>query len=71
MLEQEQPPTPTINMQVGPDSATLTFLLGNGLSIRQEFTAETMQQMCKVWLESRKELMKQQQIVADVLKTKR
>lgn len=73
--EQEQPearPQPApVNIMIAADNATLTMSFGNGTFIQQVLSAETMQQICKVWLESRKELMKQQQIVAEVIKSKR
>jgi hypothetical protein len=68
---EAQPTVPTIKLEIAAESATLIISLGSGLFIQQVLSAETMQQICKVWLESRKELMKQQRLVADVLKTKR
>lgn len=69
-MPEEPPAFPTIGFQIAPDSATFVFALGNGLSIQQVVNAETMQQICKVWLESRKQLMQQQQLVADVMRSK-
>ena len=68
---EARPAPPAINISIAADNATLSIGMGNGLFIQQVLSAETMQQICKVWLESRKELMKQQQLVADVIRTKR
>ena len=66
-----QPQAPTLGFQVSAEGATFVFNLGNGLSIQQAVDAATMQELCKVWLESRKQLMAQQQLIADVMRTKR
>jgi hypothetical protein len=69
--EQAQPAQATIGFQITPESAIFSFNLGSGLSLRQELNAEAMQQICKMWLESRKALMKEQALVADAMRTKR
>jgi hypothetical protein len=71
MSTEQQPPSfPQLGFQVMPDGAVFVIQLGNGVSINQVVNAETMQQICKAWLESRKALMQQQQLVADVLRSK-
>ena len=58
-VEQPEPqPIPAVNVSIGIESATFSVAHGNGLFTQLVLTAETMQQVCKLWLESRKELMK-------------
>jgi hypothetical protein len=75
MPEQSEPQpqagVPSLEFRVAPESATFIFTLGNGLSIQQVVHAEAMNQIEKVWRESRKQLMAQQQLVADVMRTRR
>lgn len=81
MSEEEQIPTseqvlslpsgPMLNFQIADKGVIFTFLFGNGFEMKQHIDAANFQQMCKLWLESRQELMKQQQIVAHALRTKR
>ena len=68
--EPQQPSPVTITVSAA-DGVTLTISLGNGLFIQQLLSVETMQQLDKLWHQSCKELEHQQQLVADVIKTKR
>lgn len=68
---EELPPIPTVNITIEADKATLMVSLGNGFFIQQVLTAQTMEDICRTWRESRKQLARQQQLVADVMRTKK
>jgi len=65
-----QPQFPMTNINITPDGMVVSTLLGPGLAINQAINEETMNAICKQWLETRKELKKQQELVRDVIRTK-
>ena len=65
-----QPQFPMTNLQITPDGMLISIMFGPGLVLNQVINEETMNAICKKWLETRKELKKQQQLVQDVLRTK-
>lgn len=69
--EPPQPNIPAVQITIEADKATLLVSMGNGLFIQQVLVAKTMDDICQLWRESRKELAKQQQLIADVIRTKR
>ena len=69
--EPQPQPIPAVQITIEADKAVLLVSMGNGLFIQQVLVAQTMEQICQLWRESRKELAKQQQLVADVIRTKR
>ena len=69
--EPESPPIPTVKIVIEADKATLVVDMGSGLFIQQVLVAKTMDDICHLWRESRKELAKQQQLIAEVIRTKR
>ena len=64
-----QPAPVTITVSAA-EGATMTISLGNGLFIQQLLSVETMEQLDKLWHQSCRELAKQQQLKAEILRTK-
>lgn len=68
-VEQPEQPSP-VTITVATESATVTISLGNGLFLQQVIPAQTMDEVSKLWRESRRQLAQQQQLIADVIRTK-
>lgn len=65
-----QPQFPMTNLSITPDGMTITIMFAPGLHLQQGINEETMNAICAKWLETRRELKKQQQLVQDVIRTK-
>ena len=67
---EPQPNIPAVQITIEADKAVLMVSMGNGLFIQQVLTVPVMEDMCRLWRESRKELARQQQLKAEILRTK-
>ena len=64
-----QPQFPMTTLQITPNGMQITTMLTPDTAIVKMINEETMNDVCKRWLETRREL-KQQQLVQDVIRTK-
>lgn len=67
---QEEPHFPITNINVTPQGVVVTVILGPGLSITQALGEQVMNDIVKKWLETRRELKKQQALISDVIRSK-
>lgn len=67
---QEEPRFPITNINVTPQGVVVTVILGPGLSITQALGEQVMNDIVKKWLETRRELKKQQALISDVIRSK-
>ena len=66
----EEPHFPITNVQVSPQGVIVTTVLGPGLSITQGLGEAVMNDVVKKWLDTRRELKKQQALIQDVMRSK-
>ena len=72
----QQPPSqfPALGFNITPTGAVLSIVLGQNVSINQAIDADAMNQMCRLWLQSRKDLKQRQDtelaVIQHVRKTK-
>jgi adenosine deaminase len=66
--EQKAVTFPYIQIQVGQNRIVLETFFSPNVSIKQGISEEQVNEMLKVWLQNRKQLQAQQQLVHDVMK---
>lgn len=65
MAEQEQT-FPATNINVSPAGMTITIMLAPGLAIQQAVGEEAMNQIMQKWLETRKQVRQQLELVKHI-----
>jgi len=65
-----QPTFPSTNLQVTPDGLLITIMLAPGLIIQQGVGEAAMNAVCKQWLQSRKDVKQQLEMIQHVKKSK-
>jgi hypothetical protein len=68
--EQKAVTFPYIQIQVGQNGIAIETYFSPNVSIKQVIGEEQVNEMLKVWLQNRKQLQSQQQLVHDVMKNK-
>lgn len=68
---EPQPPTfPVTNVQVVPQGLIINTMLAPGLSIGQMIDEASMNAICQQWLQSRKQIKRDMEIVQHIKRTK-
>lgn len=69
--EEAQPPTfPVTNVQVVPQGLIINTMLAPGLSIGQMIDEASMNAICQQWLQSRKQIKRDMELVQHIKRTK-
>lgn len=67
MQEQEQPPTfPSAQINITENGMIIAFLLAPGLTLQQAIDETNMNTIVARWLETRRELKKNMEVVRDI-----
>lgn len=66
----EQPSFPMTSFSFAPDGVTLQIVLAPGFVISQKIGEEAMNQVCKQWLETRKEIGNQLALIENIRRSK-
>lgn len=66
----DQPSFPRTAVQITPEGLLISIILASGLSIHHAIGEETMNEICKQWIESRRQVKHQLQLMQDIQRTK-
>ncbi len=67
---QQQPQFPVTNISVSPQGLVVQIVLAPGVVLQTTLNEETMNQICKLWLETRKQIADQLKVIEHVRSTK-
>lgn len=68
--QQRQPAYPQMGLDVRPEGLFISVHLAPGLTLTQGIGEDTMNEICKQWLETRKQVRNQLEIVRDMKRSK-
>lgn len=66
----EQPQFPNIAINISPDGMIISLVLGPGTTINQMINEEQMNAICQKWLETRKQVKEELNIIDLVQRSK-
>lgn len=66
MEQQQQPAYPQIGLEVKPEGLFISVHLAPGLTLLQGIGEDAMNEVCKQWLETRRQVQGQLEIVRNV-----
>ncbi len=69
-LQPQPPQFPQTNIQVTPQGMIIQVILGPSTSINQQIGEADMNEICKMWLETRKQLKREQETIQAVMRSK-
>lgn len=76
MPEQEQEQKqqtvsfPAVSVMIANDGIVIETFFSTNISFKQGIAEQQVNELMKLWVENRKQLQKQQKLVADVMRTK-
>jgi hypothetical protein len=65
---EEQPSYPRTNIQVVPQGAIITVMFAPDLHLTKLLDEQTMNDICKLWMQSRKQLKNDMELAARVMR---
>ena len=68
--DEQQPKFPQIGINVNQQGVFISYVLAPGMVLQAALDENTMNEICKQWLETRKQVKAQLQLVRDVIRTK-
>jgi len=69
-VQQQQPQFPMTNVSVSPQGLIVQIVLAPGVMLQTVLNEETMNQVTKLWLETRKQIQDQLKMIEHVRSTK-
>lgn len=70
LIQPPQPQFPFVNVNITAEGMLISIVLAPGLSINQAIAEQTMNDICKKWLQTRKELRDQMETIRAVQNSK-
>ena len=68
--EPAKPAFPAVNVQVVPQGVIITTMLAPGLTFGQMIDEASMNEICQQWLQSRKQIKRDLELVQHIKKTR-
>lgn len=68
---QPQPTFPQTNVQITPQGLAVATILAPGVIITTMLNEETMNEVCRQWIASRKQIKRDVDLMAEVMRNKR
>ncbi len=69
-LPQQQPAFPQTNVQVTPQGVTIAIVLAPGIVLSTILNEESVNQIMKLWLETRKQIKREQETIEAVMRSR-
>lgn len=66
-----QPTFPTVNVLVATDGMVIETFIAPNISFKQVLPESQVNEVMKLWVQTRKQIQQQQQLISDVMRTKR
>jgi len=68
--QPQQPQFPQTNVQIQASGLVISTILAPGLAITTALDEQTMNQICTDWIRSRRDIKRQLDLAAEVMRTK-